>query len=87
MKYFRILLLLGAVSLAWAQIGGPGLTTLTSPSALWLYSAPTGSYTDLSGNSSVQGLLAQVNNANNGIPVQYTDGSYGTTTFNDYNYW
>ena len=54
-----------------------------SASADWLYSAPTGSPTDISSMTSSLGFGLHTHQDGFDYPVQYTDGTHGCTNFTD----
>jgi hypothetical protein len=55
----------------------------TGPAGYWLYARPTNTGIDIS--STISSLPVSINTHDGGFdyPVQYTDGTHGTTTFND----
>lgn len=74
-------LTIAAVTTPLAQ--AQGLATLTSSSAAYAYSAPTGAYTDISSHSGLSYVTLQTHDYGYDFPIQYTDGTHGTTPFDD----
>jgi hypothetical protein len=83
----------GAAGSAGSNGGGSGSSTtsgnriFTGPGANWLYSAPTGSGISIASQTSGLGFGIHAHTDHWDFPVQYTDGTHGTTTFNDSGAW
>ncbi len=74
-------LTIAAVTTPAAQ--AQGLAALTSSSAAYAYLAPTGTYTSISSNSGLSTVSLDTHDHGYDFPIQYTDGTHGTTTFDD----
>lgn len=64
-----------------------GLSELTSTSAAYIHEAPTGSYTDISSDSGLTSVGLLTHDGGFDMPIQYTDGTHGTTTFDDFHWY
>lgn len=66
----------------------PAPRLFTSSGAAWLYSPPSGQGLDISSTLVADNLGFSLNTVQGfGYPVEYTDGSYGCTTFTDTRYY
>lgn len=70
-----------------AQGVSTGLSAYTATAASYLYSQPTGSYTDISADSGLTSVALNTHDGGFDHPVQFTDGTHGTTEFNDYGFY
>lgn len=86
--FTAVVIFIGASVCTWhSSADGPGLTTFTNNSASWLYSAPTGPYTDISSQTQNLTFVVDSHAGSWDYPVQFTDGTHGTTTFDDFHWY